>query len=64
MYKTKVSQKRDFIYGWVSKYREINFPTTILKILLDDSILFVNNFINILESNGYTASKGSMLNTF
>jgi hypothetical protein len=50
MYKTKVSQKRDFIYGWVSKYREINFPTTILKILLDDSILFVNNFINILES--------------
>lgn len=25
--KTKVPQKRDFVYGWVSKYREINFPT-------------------------------------
>jgi hypothetical protein len=55
MYKTKVSQKRDFIYGWVSKYREINFPITILKILLDDSIIFVNNFIHILESYRHNA---------
>jgi hypothetical protein len=44
MYKTKVSQKRDFIYGWVSKYREINFPTTILKIVLHDANIICKQF--------------------
>jgi len=46
-HKTKVSQKRDFVYGWVSKYREIKFPYTILLNVSSTSKIFLNNFINI-----------------
>jgi hypothetical protein len=37
---TKVPQKRDFVYGWVSKYREIQFPHTILLNLSAPSKIF------------------------
>jgi hypothetical protein len=40
---------RDFVYGWVSKYQEINFPYTILKNLLSNAKIFLNNFINIFK---------------
>jgi len=49
--KTKVPQKRDFVYGWVSKYQGNEFPYTILKRLFTNAKIFLNNFINIYSLN-------------
>lgn len=66
-HKTKVPQKRDFVYGWVSKYREIKFPYTILLNLSTTSKNFLNNFINIFirivdyRKNGLSLSTSILL---
>ena len=45
--KEKSRWKAGLLYGWVSKYREIKFPYTILKIISSNKKLFVKNFIHI-----------------
>jgi hypothetical protein len=45
----KIPLERGIIYGWVSKYREIKFPYTILKIISPNKKQFVKNFIHILK---------------